>query len=126
MKDKMGRYFHRKAEEIMTLFAITQDGLDQSFSSSNSTEISIRRFYVQNFGSIGQCCQELSCIRPAGRPDTLTDSRVSSLFEYTTLFEYTKRSSRSATNLTLSFSSVHNSFIILFEKRFTLQVLRRV
>jgi hypothetical protein len=64
---------------IITFFAITQEGVDQSFSSSNSTEISIRRFYVQNFITIGLAFEELSCIRP----DTLTDSIVYSLFQYT-------------------------------------------
>jgi hypothetical protein len=57
--------------------------VDQSFSSSNSTEISMRRFYAQNFITIGLALQALSCERPAGRTAILTDSRVYSLFEYT-------------------------------------------
>jgi len=57
---------------IITFFAITQEGVDRSFSSSNSTEISIRRFYTQNFIIIGLSFEELSCIRP----DALTDSIV--------------------------------------------------
>jgi hypothetical protein len=44
---------------ITTFFAITQEGVDQSFSSSNSTEISIRRFYVRNFITIGLTFEEL-------------------------------------------------------------------
>ncbi len=64
---------------ITTFFAIIQECGDQSFSSLNSAEILIRRFYVQNFITIGLTFEELSCIRP----DTLTDSIVSSLFEYT-------------------------------------------
>jgi hypothetical protein len=65
--------------EKITFFAITQEGVDQSFSSANSTEISIRRFYVQNFITIGLTFEELSCIRP----DTQADFIVYSLFEYT-------------------------------------------
>ncbi len=42
-----------KWSEIMTFFAITKPFLDESFSSSNSTEISMRSFYVQNFMTIG-------------------------------------------------------------------------
>ncbi len=64
---------------ITTFFAINQEGVDQSFSSSNSTEISMRRFYAQNFITIGLALEALSC----KRTDTLTDSIVSSLFEYT-------------------------------------------
>ncbi len=64
---------------IITFFAITQEGVDQPFFSSNSTEISIRWFYVQNFITIGSTFEELSC----KRPNILTDSIVSSLFEYT-------------------------------------------
>ncbi len=64
---------------IIIFFAITQEGVDQSFASSNSADISIRRFYVQNFITIGLAFEELSCIRPI----TLTDSIVYSLFEYT-------------------------------------------
>src|SRR5271155_5396691 len=73
---------------IMTIFSITQPFLDGSFSSSNSTEILMRQFCAQNFSSIECNCEELSCKRTdgrtAGRTDTLTDSRVYSLFEYTT------------------------------------------
>jgi hypothetical protein len=54
---------------IITFFAINQEGVDQSFSSSNSTEISIRRFYVQNFITIGLTFEELSCKRPDGHTD---------------------------------------------------------
>ncbi len=64
---------------IITFFAITQEGVDQSFSSSNSTHKSMRRFYAQNFITIGLAFEDLSC----KRPDILTDSRVYSLFEYT-------------------------------------------
>jgi len=64
---------------IITFFAITQEGVGQSFSSLKSTEISIRRFYAQNFITIGLTFEELSCKRTA----TLADSIVSSLFEYT-------------------------------------------
>ncbi len=46
---------------IITFFAVTQEGVDQSFSSSNSTEISMRRFYTQNFITIGLALEELSC-----------------------------------------------------------------
>jgi hypothetical protein len=34
---------------IIRFFGITHEGVDQSFSSSNSTGISIRRFYAQNY-----------------------------------------------------------------------------
>ncbi len=54
---------------IIRFFAITQEGVDQSFSSSNSTEISIRRFNAQNFITIGLPFVELSCIRTAGHTD---------------------------------------------------------
>jgi hypothetical protein len=63
----------------MTFFAITPQFLDESFSSSNSTEISMRRFYAQSFLTIGSYFQELSC----KRTDTLTNSIVHSFFEYT-------------------------------------------
>jgi hypothetical protein len=68
---------------ITTFFAITQEGMNQFFSSSNSTEISIRRFYAQNFVTVGLALEELSCKRPTGRTDIMTDSVVYSLFEYT-------------------------------------------
>ena len=67
----------------MIFFAIVQQILDESFLSSNSTEILVRPFYGQNFITIGWPFEELSCKRPDGRPDTLTDFRVYSLFEYT-------------------------------------------
>jgi hypothetical protein len=51
----------------MTIFSITQQFLDGSFSSSNSTEILMGQFCVQNFSSIGCNCEELSCKRTAGR-----------------------------------------------------------
>ncbi len=54
---------------IITFFAINQEGVDQSFSSSNSTEISMRRFYAQNFITIGLVLEALSCKRPAGHTD---------------------------------------------------------
>jgi hypothetical protein len=54
---------------IITFFAINQEGVDRSFSSSNSTEISMRRFYAQNFISIGLALQALSCKRTAGHTD---------------------------------------------------------
>ncbi len=54
---------------IITFFAINQEGVNQSFSSSNSTEISMRRFYAQNFIAIGLALEELSCERPAGHTD---------------------------------------------------------
>jgi hypothetical protein len=86
---------------IITFFAINQEGVDQSFSFSNSTEISMRRFYAQNFITIGSAFEALSCKRTAGRPDTLTDSIVFSLFEYTKRGEYQ--------TLTLS-STLHKPF----------------
>jgi len=58
---------------IITFFAINQEGVGQSFSSSNSTEISMRRFYAQNFMTIGLAFQALSCKRTAGRPAGHTD-----------------------------------------------------
>ncbi len=51
----------------MTFFAIARPFLDQSFWSSNSTEILMRQFCVQNFMTIGWAFQELSCKRPDGR-----------------------------------------------------------
>ena len=48
-------------------FSITQLFLDGSFSSSNSTEILMRQFCVQNFSSIECNCEELSNKRTAGR-----------------------------------------------------------
>jgi len=68
---------------IITFFGITQEGVNQSFLSSKSAEISIIRFYAQNFIIIGLTFEELSCKQTNGRTDTLTDSIVSSLFEYT-------------------------------------------
>ena len=71
----------------MTSFAITQQFLDESLKSSNSTEILMRLFYVQNFITIGLSFEDLSCKRPDGRIDTLINSIVYSLSEYTkTLF----------------------------------------
>jgi hypothetical protein len=58
---------------IITFFGIAHEGVDQSFSSSNATEISIRRFYAQNFITIGLAFDELSCKRTAGQPDGHTD-----------------------------------------------------
>ncbi len=52
---------------IITFSAITQEGVEQWFSSSNSIDISIRRLYAQNLITIGLSFEELSCIRPAGR-----------------------------------------------------------
>ncbi len=46
---------------IITFFVITHEGVDHSFSSSNSTEISMRWFYAQNFITIGLVFEELSC-----------------------------------------------------------------
>ena len=42
----------------------------------------MRKFCAQNFSSIECNCEELSCKR-TDAPDTLTDSRVYSLSEYT-------------------------------------------
>ncbi len=56
-----------KWAEMMTFFAKTKPFLDKSFSSSNSTEILMRSFYVQNFMTIGWAFQELSCKRPDDR-----------------------------------------------------------
>jgi hypothetical protein len=67
-----------------SFFALTQEGVDQSFSSSNSTEILIRRFYAQNFITIGLVFEELSCIRPDGHTDRF----------YSLLFEYKKKHNR--------------------------------
>ncbi len=47
----------------------------------------MRQFCVQNFSSIGCNCEELSCKRTDGT-DTLTDSRVYSLFGYTKMIQY--------------------------------------
>ncbi len=52
----------------MTFFAITQQIFGESFSSSNSTEILM---------------SPLKSYRVNGRTDTLTDSIMYSLFEYT-------------------------------------------
>jgi hypothetical protein len=46
---------------IIRFFAINQEGVDQSFSCANSTEICMRRFYAQNFITIGLAFQALSC-----------------------------------------------------------------
>ncbi len=64
----------------MTIFSINQPFLDESFSSSNSTEILV---IVKSY-------------RVHGRPDTLTDSRVYSLFEHTKNegAAYTKKSNK--------------------------------
>ncbi len=80
----MGETPWNRPTRIIKFFAINQEGVDQSFSSSNSTEISMRRFYAQNFITIGLALEELSCKRPA----ILTDSRVYSLFEYTKMVVY--------------------------------------
>jgi hypothetical protein len=52
---------------ITTIFSITHPFLDGSFSSSNSTEILMRQFCVQNFITVGGSCEELSCKRPDSR-----------------------------------------------------------
>src|ERR1700722_13968881 len=70
---------YRSSHRKISIFAITQEGLVQSGSSSNSTEILMRLNCVENFMTIGLFFQKLSC----KRTDTLTDSRVYSLFEYT-------------------------------------------
>ena len=44
----------------MTFFEITEQFLDESFSFSNSTKISMRQFYAQIFMTIGSYFQELS------------------------------------------------------------------
>ncbi len=54
----LGETLWNRPTGIITFFAITQEGVDQSFSSSNSAEISIRRFYVQNFITIGLAFEE--------------------------------------------------------------------
>jgi hypothetical protein len=54
---------------IMTMFSITQPFLGGSFSSSNSTEILLRQFCVQNFSLIGCSCEELLCKRTDGHTD---------------------------------------------------------
>ena len=46
---------------MLTIFSIAQSFLDGSFSSSNSTEILMRQFCVQNFSSIRRSWEELSC-----------------------------------------------------------------
>jgi hypothetical protein len=58
-----------RSTRIIILFAIIQEAVDQSISSPNSTEISIRRFYAQNFITIRLAFEELPCIRPAGHTD---------------------------------------------------------
>jgi hypothetical protein len=72
---------------MMTIFSIAQSFLDGSFSSSNLTEILMRQFCVQNFSSIGCSCEELSCKRPAGRPDGRTHRPILVVYSF---FEYTK------------------------------------
>ena len=67
----------------MSSFEITQEGIVQSGSSSNSAEILLRLNCVENFIVIGLSFQKLSCKRPDSRTDTLIDSRVCELFEYT-------------------------------------------
>jgi hypothetical protein len=47
-----------RSTRIITFFAIIQEAVDQSISSSNSTEISIRRFYAQNFITIRLAFEE--------------------------------------------------------------------
>ena len=73
------QYFHKKAQEIMTFFAITQEDLDQSFSSSNSNEIFMRQFYVQNFITIEWPLRVIVYMAGQTRRPIL----VYSLFEYT-------------------------------------------
>ncbi len=79
----------------MTFFAITRPFLDQSFSSSNSTEILMRQFCVENFMTIGWTFQELSCKRPDGRPARRTHWPILECTHFLStqysLFEYTKR-----------------------------------
>ncbi len=100
---------------IITFFAVNQEGVDQSFSSSNSTEISMRRFYAQNFITIGLAFGALSCKRTAGRTDTPSDSIVSSLFEYT------------KTCLSLSQSKTNiNFFLTFFRKHFSETIIHDV
>ena len=63
-------------------FSVTHPFLDGSFSSSNSTEILMRQFYVQKFSLISCSCEEISNKRTDGRthwPILV----VYSLFEYT-------------------------------------------
>jgi len=70
-----------KWAEMMTFFAITNPFLDESFSSSNSTEILIRSFYAQNFMTIGWAF--FKSYRVNGRTHWPILDRVYSLFEYT-------------------------------------------
>ena len=83
MKAGIGRFSHRRPQGKMSSFSITQEGLVQSGSSSNSTKTLLRLNCVENFIVIGLSFQKLSCKRPDIRTGTLTDSRVYSLFEYT-------------------------------------------
>ncbi len=66
-KIETGQCLHRKLQKIMTFFLITQQILNESFSSSNSTEIFMRQLYVQNFNSIGLVFRELCCKLTDGR-----------------------------------------------------------
>ena len=68
-KTRIGQCLHRKAQEIMTFFEITEQFLDESFSFSNSTKISMRQFYAQIFMRIGSYFQELSYKRSDGHTD---------------------------------------------------------
>ena len=83
MKASIGRFSHRRPQGKMSSFSITQEGLVQSGSSSNSTETLLRLNCVENFIVIGLSFQKLSCKRPDSRIGTLIDSRVYELFEYT-------------------------------------------
>ena len=72
----------------MTIFTIPQPFLDRSFSSSNSTEILMRQFYVQNFSSIECNCEELSNKRTDGRTAGRTHWPILVVYS---LFEYIKK-----------------------------------
>ena len=64
----------------MSIFGITRKRLVQLTPSSNSTETLMTVNSIKNFILIWNLFRKLSCIRPDGRTDTLTDSRVYSLF----------------------------------------------
>ena len=73
---------HRKSYGKISIFAITQEGIVELGSSSNSTEIFMRLNCVENFITIWLSFRKLSC-KAAGRTHWPIIVVYSLFFEYT-------------------------------------------
>jgi len=81
-KIEIGQCLYRKLQNIMTFFTITRQIFGESFSSSNSTEILMRQFCVEQF-HYNRIILRRVIVLIAGRPDAPADFIVYSRFEHT-------------------------------------------